>query len=1131
MRWQSVIIYVMLFVGFVFSDVPIYCQALQAQSAQSSLSLEVVFVKDSVNQSVDSTYFNVMRIKNPTDQPIEIEVRFELPEQWQLLSSASKKITLPPGKRRSVPVRVNIYRMALAKTPFQIYGQIFDVNGMMIQEASTTIVIPEIHRWEMALEDYEVYFFSGEKATRLSFKLSNKGNSDENIALGYFFNENYQLINEFKRQPAREVVLKPGQDSIIRFELQKRKGLNVKTPSRSSFSIYSSTPEKRYSRSIMISNYANVFSPDIQEESLPFTIESGAHSVLQDHSYRYVFNAFGHFNIDDHSDFAFNFSNFNLSDKGNFLDNSNYRLTYHRKGMVVGLGAVNSSLGRNLYSRNSINISKRFDLSETHSIEVFGSQDYKDPVSSLAAGHRLILGETKFLTTASYNLDGLRNMNSAVFSVNITDVPMLWAHSLDFSLTGIQEEHTGDIALQEKGLAYDVKYKGFIGENMNFVLSRREGSSEIPGTYKGLRSHALSTRYQSKNNRSTFGVEMEKSDKKPTPANGLVLQPTGDLSDQNIKLLFETRLNSVWNLGLFPSFDDYSSVRPGLLPGQENNYRSKAYDVELALRSRQGFSTNLILGHRQINMTAESQTEKEQNSVHVSMQYGKRGMGVKANYDKGPLITKGLYQWSGDTDFERVLVAPYINFKFFRNQVNLNVNCNLNYRLDSKLVFVTFFPSVEAILPRHWGLSLRSYSNYFQHIEDEFSSNAVYSTLEMKLKKSFSLIESKRSAAENLDFKVVVFKDENSNGAWDRAEKRVSNVLVKLNNEPERKGTDAEVRRFYESLMTSEEGAVRFKKIAMGSYQMQVIPLKGLEGYFIPDGNIREIDITESMTYHVPFIRANRVVGRLIVDRDKFSMKGLMNLTDIKVTAVDSLGNSYDALTDSDGGFVLYLPGERTYKVSTFNVFGSRFKLVNNHQVIDLLVDKEPILEFKFKENKRKLNIRRKSGKRSRSKTSSKGGVKTRKSNLKSAVPKSKNVSTTSKIATNKETETKNNTLQPAAKVNSIVAKKTPKQSETQPKKKVVENAVKPVQKTIQDTAPEPRANYFVVIGAFSNDKNADLLLDQISADYPDAGALYNPVSGVRYVYLKSFVKRSAAVEFITQKARNNYPDCWVFSR
>ena len=70
--------------------------------------LKTRFVKDNTIQDVDSLYFNVFEIKNPTGRSYTFTPQVNVPAGWAIFSAHLDKITLKSGDSLFIPFRVKL---------------------------------------------------------------------------------------------------------------------------------------------------------------------------------------------------------------------------------------------------------------------------------------------------------------------------------------------------------------------------------------------------------------------------------------------------------------------------------------------------------------------------------------------------------------------------------------------------------------------------------------------------------------------------------------------------------------------------------------------------------------------------------------------------------------------------------------------------------------------------------------------------------------------------------------------------------------------------------------------------------------------------------------------------------------
>jgi len=175
---------------------------------------------------------------------------------------------------------------------------------------------------------------------------------------------------------------------------------------------------------------------------------------------------------------------------------------------------------------------------------------------------------------------------------------------------------------------------------------------------------------------------------------------------------------------------------------------------------------------------------------------------------------------------------------------------------------------------------------------------------------------------------VICFKDENNNGRKDKFEEGIEMVKVRLELIEEaalRESLPIDI-----SLLTNEKGNVIFNRIPKGFYDVGVEPLGNMQEYFYVSEEHEYVELIKNTTYFIPFQKANKIVGRIEVDKTKYSGETPLNLENIKVTAYNQAGNSYSSFTVKDGSFTLFAPGDTIYYIRLNNIFGGKYRILQN---------------------------------------------------------------------------------------------------------------------------------------------------------------------------------------------------------
>jgi len=164
---------------------------------------------------------------------------------------------------------------------------------------------------------------------------------------------------------------------------------------------------------------------------------------------------------------------------------------------------------------------------------------------------------------------------------------------------------------------------------------------------------------------------------------------------------------------------------------------------------------------------------------------------------------------------------------------------------------------------------------------------------------------------------------------------------------------------FSVNLMTDQFGKISCERIPSGVYVVTTQQSDGSVGEFINQlGSTFEMIVDGDVMQYVPYVKSNKIYGNVVINRDPFSALGYVSPGNIRVTAIDSKGNTYSALTDKEGGFLLFAPQAGLYKVRVNNVFDEKFILRQDEFIVDFKGFKEFKITFLFTEGKRKINFK-----------------------------------------------------------------------------------------------------------------------------------------------------------------------------
>jgi len=338
----------------------------------------------------------------------------------------------------------------------------------------------------------------------------------------------------------------------------------------------------------------------------------------------------------------------------------------------------------------------------------------------------------------------------------------------------------------------------------------------------------------------------------------------------------------------------------------------------------------------------------------------RKGYRLSFAYDYGPMVNSGLYQFAGDAKNHSLTVSPSLSSYYFKERLNFSVFANLIYRFDLNYASFNINPKLEAYLFRDWYVVASGTYHYMQQQYPDILTNDSYTYFELSIKKRWGKSDFNKWQKDTRRLRIVMFKDDNGNGVKEDNEQGVPFVKTRLkltNSDNPNVSTQFPVDII---LLSNSAGTVNYNRLPRGFYELTVTPLGDVKEYFYVNRSAEKIELTRNATYYIPFQKANKITGKIVVKRQKFVKAGeeTMNLTNIKITAYNKQGNSYSSFTLEDGSFTIFVPQNNTYYVRMGNVFGPSFRIVQNDIPIEIGESTDNQLVFNVNEISRQIKFK-----------------------------------------------------------------------------------------------------------------------------------------------------------------------------
>ncbi len=939
------------------------------------------FVKNNTSHEVSEVASNVLRVSNNTGKSVSFHLRFSIPPSWQLLGKNDKNYNLAAGDSVFIPVRIITDKMAKGNTNYVVSTFLVSDKDVQFASQSWYVAIANQSFWSAVIPLKKMFFINGSDSSGFMIHFQNSGNADEMIHLNFNSDRRIEVIDATTKEIVSQkfiLSLPVGADTTLNFGVRRKKenksALNKKDISERSavaneeYTVqvaarnegFQDKPSQAWTGTVSLFKIGNEIQlHDFKRAALPLTLEMNAYDVLSS-STTMSLDAYGNAILKNDQMLNYRFQTVfitNFLDEKTFLGNNHYLGYFSKKGSVE-VGEI-SGWGRSLISGKGVKGTVNIGANQLGAVYARSPYFFSDNRSqSYGFYHHFDSKQFNISNYYSHLTDQVFKQTNTIYS-SYTSFKISTNQQVGIGGGFSTEEYDLANPFSSKGYGYDINYSASF-KKFYLTLGNQFGSS----TYILARGMTMYTGRISYYVNKTFNISLSNQNFRQHPDyyfQGTLLPVRSTRSDR-----YEMRVGILSDASAF-------YVKPTYL--DEDNYSlhviTKGMGLEYNARNLTNvrFSTNLFAGY----VKALGFDVPDFFIAHV---------GANAKWQK---LTLSLRYFYGPNQVSEQL-------RFIQNQINpqsVNLTSTYDYWFNkgscllstsAGLMHETFFQKTTFRVKPELSYFTKTgfrFSIYATYISSSQGANPLLNEMQIEhggfqpvsyqdmnvgfgIKKQIGIpIPGKKYKS----IRIVVFKDRNGNRIQDETEEGVENILINMTMVKQSEGyadSMTSIHSHGDDFITNSKGEINYTNIPAGVYHIRMIPLTQMGEWF--DGKEEDILIDGKQTVYMALSKGVKLSGGILIERDKYSNEGNeLDLSRIRITAIDSSGKTYSALTDKNGGFTLYLPTGRYTLAINEAALGDHYACMQSKISIDLtkpIVDNYSIT-FNVTERKRKMEIKK----------------------------------------------------------------------------------------------------------------------------------------------------------------------------
>ncbi len=929
------------------------------------------FVKYKAIHDPSEIYFNVLNISNNSQKPFEGQLKFSFPEGWKRVMAirSNPMITLRPGEQKNIPIRLSMPKNSVGGIAYVISVELVDEEDIpLIPAAYTYAHLPRISDWKLTSDERYVLINEESTLKQLNVTFENKGNAEENIKLKTTLGSQIQIAGIKSKEIESGITIPPYSDTTLSLDVEfipSNEYFPSLNDNRVMIEAQGEDDVKSKNINFWFEKVRSVHRNKLIEDESPLVVWADAFNIVTN-NYPVVLQAGvkGTLLLKDRRRFQYFFFNPNIFNTGTTFSTGEHYYTYSRMFVRYITPSYTATLGDIVMSGWFLPYNGRGGSFEYHKgkYNLFGAvtQNVFSPV--LTAGMRGSYQLQKDITLhggLTYRKDDLRFTNTIAPSIGAT------VNALNNTFTGVFS--TPLVTL--KGTSPKTAYAHMISisskriERLKYLITSRYTSDWFLDVGGELLNNNVFANYKFKDitHSLNFNYNGNYSNRSFVDQN-IQKQNIGRRNYHVNSLLYNKTLGPRTSISTGPGYQyytfDHALTTTPQLKSHNYNYTFTANRRKTRDRSN---STTLQVGYTDVTeYDLFTQNVIDVNpyinaSVLFTSRFKKNGI-ILGYYYGAPSFTSQRYLNETGRGSKSIRINPYFNFNLLDNRLTINSNIAAWYYINNRISRVSFFNFANYDLGKGWSATGNFLLYYFRRADIEALSSSYFDfNLNAGIKKVFDFNQPRQSYE---DVEIIFFKDLNGNKIKDENEVGIPNVMVTIDNKRDSMNISAS-EYFTVNLMSDRFGRVACERIPSGLYTVTTQASDQTRGEYINQlGEMFELAIDNDLTQYVPYIKSNKIYGSINLKRDEFSAQGFLSVANIRITATDSLGNTYASLSDKQGDFILFVPQSGLYSVRVNNVFGEDFKLRQEEFKVDFNGLKEFKVSFLFEEGKRNINFK-----------------------------------------------------------------------------------------------------------------------------------------------------------------------------
>nr|MDA3867959.1 hypothetical protein [Salinivirgaceae bacterium] len=823
-----------LYIIWLFLILPIFSFGQFSFLDDPYADVEVEFLREKIEIKPDESFFNVLKIVNPTDKRLQFNANFSLPRGWSLMVDQRTTITLNPKDSILIPIRASAGRKAKGDIGYALVASLSDSKGVSFKNEYAFVNIPKQSKIAFRTDQRLYYINNNTNVVTIQLKLLNKGNVDELVYIDATFDDPLIFPDNSFNNYRKELLLPVNTDTTINIEVlvgeEKRDGVGLMNNYRVQLKTY--TRDTTMNTSLWLKRAEAQYENLIPDKHRLLIVNLTLLNLFSDYDIGYSGSIRGSFLTKNAGSIYYRWQTMG----GNFEEDpvkySRMELQYNYKNFEARLGDVGLNLEQSVFGRGAL-LRYRYHKQEIQAIGVKNIFNQEEQIGSLIniKPYKKTLIEvggvySNFKQKEEKNITGLFGVGGALFK-----------HYRMYARAGLSHTTFNNFPDEQRlGLGgraqLAVRYSKLTISN--YVMY---GDRNYNGYHAGRLIIKSKGNYKL-NDRMDVLLTFNLENMEPPIFDDFELQPGlyNKNSQTDIRInyiatpvisIFAGQATYTRKSNNFYNFDPEGELfvpTAKLMAGVK--FRSKQSPLNLTLRSTYGYSVVSADPDAYYKPPVKETDIYPSFDITAMLQAG--FWSIYAAYLDGPYTLSQHFEYIyNHFEAKQLRLMPQIDLFLYKDIIKLSNRSTFTFDIISKTNRYSFGTTLSAY-PGH-GFTFEfvntyGYQSSLDVVTDEkYTYNNAY--FEFRVEKKFGFNQPR---VQYYDLDVVFFKDLDGDGVKSKDEPGMENVLAKIDvdhtvADSMQQLSSSEGGFYSVELLSDRQGIVSYDNIPSGFYMVKYV--------------------------------------------------------------------------------------------------------------------------------------------------------------------------------------------------------------------------------------------------------------------------------------------------------------------